>query len=515
MQLTTEQIARYTNATIEVAPANPESLVSGITWDSREVTPGCAYLALPGERVDGHTFAKAAIEAGAAAVLAMQPLAQEAYDAARTAGAAVLQVANTNQAITDLARGWRTHLTGQVIALTGSTGKTTTKNLVRDVLATRLATVATKGNQNNELGVPRTLLEAEANTQAIVVEMGMRGLGQLKELCEFVRPNVALITNVGESHIELLGSRENIAHAKAEVLEALQPGGIAVLNAADDFSAAQRTWTALDERGVTVALYDGSGNAACAPGAEQHATGASAWATNISLNAEGQPSFTLHLATPAGESAANTSTSAPAAASTAAAAATAAPTVTEHACTLSLRGAHNVHNACAAAALGTALGLDAQAILEGLSASQAEAGRQEVHTTKNGITVVNDAYNANPDSMQASLSLFAAMDVAGKRFAVLGDMGELGSHAPALHQRVGAFAASTNIAHLVCVGELATHIASAANAADMPAANIHTFATRDEALAYIKQEAAPGDAVLVKASHFMELDRIAKGLLED
>lgn len=480
MQLTANQIAHYTQATVEVAPASEETLVCGITWDSREVTPGCAYLALPGERVDGHDFAEAAVRSGAACIIAMHSLSEAAYAAARECGAAVLQVVDTNQAITDLARGWRSHITGHVIALTGSTGKTTTKNLIRSVLSTELATVATKGNQNNELGVPRTVLEAQPETQAVVVEMGMRGLGQLEELCTFVQPDIAIITNVGESHIELLGTRENIARAKAEVLCALPENGTAVVNAADDYCEFVIKHAKLAERGVETLLYDGSGTVDPATAASNLA----AFATDVQLDAAGCPSFTLYVR---GES---------------------AP------CTLAVRGHHNVHNACAAAAVGAACGLSLASIVAGLSAAEAEPGRQEVWAGCNNTIIVNDAYNANPDSMQASLALFAAMDVPGRRFAVLGDMGELGSHAPACHERVGTFAATVGIDYLVCVGELARHIASAAAQAGFPQAAITTAATREEALAYLKKNIAPGDAVLCKASHFMELDRIAKGLLD-
>ncbi len=205
--------------------------MTGVTWDSREMQPGWLYVALPGERVDGHDFVEAALRAGAAGALVMQSPGRAACLLAREMGAAVIEVANTASAVTDLARAWRGYLRGRVIALTGSVGKTTTKNLVRDVCAAYGSVVATRGNQNNELGVPRTLLAADPETAVVVVEMGMRGSGQIAELCDFVRPDWGLVTNVGESHIELLGSRENIARAKAELYAALPAGrGRAFLN---------------------------------------------------------------------------------------------------------------------------------------------------------------------------------------------------------------------------------------------------------------------------------------------
>lgn len=480
MLLSLDKIAEYTAGSYVLAPADAEAQACGITWDSREVKPGYVYAALPGEKVDGHGFAESAIEAGAVAVLAMHALSPEALDAARKAGAAVIEVASTSQAFTDLARGWRGHLKGKVIALTGSMGKTTTKNLVRDVLSTTFRTVATKANQNNELGVPRTLLEADADTEFVVVEMGMRGLGQLEELCSFVKPDISLITNVGECHMELLGSKENIARAKAEVLDALpNDTGIAVLNAADSYCKQQRSWAKLEERGIETLLYDGSG--ICASGLPESEL--TAYATDIQLNEEGCPAFTLHL--PDGP----------------------------HACALALRGAHNAHNACAAAALAWGCGVPAAAIVAGLGASQAESGRQEVVRTASGITVINDAYNANPDSMCASLSLLCAMKVEGRRFAVLGDMGELGSFTQEGHEKAGSFVASSSVDFLICIGELSSYIAAAAVRDGFAEDHLIQASSREEALAYLKEHMASGDAVLVKASHSMELDRIAKGLL--
>ena len=480
MRLSISKIAEYTSAEYLVAPGNADAEARGVTWDSREVKPGYVYVALPGERVDGHDFVESAIESGAAAALVMHEVPEAACDAAKAAGAALLMVESTAEAFTGLARGWRNHIQGKVIALTGSMGKTTTKNLVRDVLSTTYKTVATKANQNNELGVPRTLLEADADTEYVVVEMGMRGLGQLEDLCSFVKPNISLITNVGECHMELLGSKENIARAKAEVLDALADGeGVAVLNAADSFCAKQRSWAKLEKRGIKTFLYDGSG--VCASGIP--ADELTAYATDVQLDEEGHPSFALHL--PDGA----------------------------HACALMLRGAHNAHNACAAAALGWACGVSSEAIVAGLGASQAESGRQEVVRAQSGITVIDDAYNANPDSMCASLALLCAMKVDGRRFAVLGDMGELGDFTQEGHEKAGSFVAASSLDCLLCVGELSRYIAQAAVREGYPAQQVHHMASREEALAYLKEHMVPGDAVLVKASHSMELDRIAKGLL--
>ncbi len=474
MRINTKQIIDWCGASCVVEPLDASHLAISITWDSREVLPDSLYVAFLGERVNGHDFVRDALLAGACIVLVMEPLPDPVLRLAREMGAAVLEVADTHNAVVDLATQWRKRLHARVIALTGSTGKTTTKNLIRDVLATKYNTVATKANQNNELGVPNTILSANPETEYIVVEMGMRGLRQIEALCSYVEPDAALITNVGTSHMELLGSQENIARAKGEIVAALpQATGRAFLNAHDEWSAFIVKETQALERDVSIAYYDGSGDADPL---------SIVWATDIVLDGEGRPHFTLHVETEQ------------------------AP------CVLSLRGVHNVENACGAALVGHACGLDLATIIQGLELSLPEVGRQELVQGKNDVTIINDAYNANPDSMRASLALFAAMDVAHKRYAVLGDMGELGDCALACHEGIGTFAATLPLDRLICVGELAASIASAAIAAGYPREQVYITHNRGEALHDLETRLEPGDAVLVKASHFMELERIVRGL---
>lgn len=498
MLLTIENIAAFTNAHILDLSCDVTKKACGITWDSREVQPGFVYVALPGQRVDGHSFIESACKAGASAILIMQDVSETVLSCARECGTALLRVESTQDAFTDLARGYRSLLQGHVIGITGSTGKTTTKNLVRDVLSAKFSCVATKANQNNELGVPRTLLNADPDTEMIVVEMGMRGLGQIEHLCEFVKPDWGLITNVGESHIELLGSRENIARAKAELICALpEKTGIAFLNAANDMSDFVWAQVGTKSSGITKVLFDGIGNA-------EDLESPAVWAEDVSLDGDGFPSFTLcakgfdSIQHDSDASSQNCNQS----------------SVERVACTLSLRGIHNISNACSAAAVGCAAGMTLEEIVTALKASKPESGRQEILHSDQGFTVINDAYNANPDSMRASLSLLNAMDVSGRRIAVLGDMGELGSHAQAAHESVGMSAAHGNIDFLVCVGELARSIGSAAQSEGFPSDRLCMVNTRAEALEFLQNYIAPGDAVLVKASHFMELDVLAKGLLD-
>lgn len=475
MRLNTKQIADYTAATVLVDAMDPSQLAEGITWDSREVRPGMVYVAFPGNRVDGHSFVEDALRAGARIVLVMQKPAEPVCLLAKEMGAAILEVSSTFTAFTDLAREWRKHLRGTVIVITGSTGKTTTKNLVRDVLSTTYSTVATRGNQNNELGVPRTILEANPENEYVVLEMGMQGFGELESLCAYANPDITLVTNVGESHIELLGSRDNIARAKAEAVAALPAGtGKAILNAADKRTPLICETACVEDKDIEVYYYDGSGEAD---------SRSCVYATDISLDDQGRPLFTIHI------------------------------DGREYSCQLSLRGIHNVNNACAAAALGSVCHVNDEKIIKGIESSLPEVGRQDVKVSPQGVVVINDAYNASPDSMRASLIMFNAMSVKGKRYAVLGDMGELGDFAQSCHEGIGKLIPTLSIDYLICVGNLASHIAQAACEAGFLKECVFTTTSRVEALSELEARLVEGDAVLVKASHSMELDRVVRGLL--
>lgn len=488
MRLNLDTIVSCTGGRLVVEPSSLSAIATGVTWDSRTVSQGDVYIALPGERVDGHSFTAAAFDAGAVCALVSKSV-DDAISVAKKHGAAIVEVPDTAVALTNLAKEWRTHLKGRVIALTGSTGKTTTKNLVRDVLAAAGTVVATAGNQNNELGVPKTVLSADADTQAVVVEMGMRGLGQLAELCEFVKPEWGIVVNVGESHIELLGSRDNIARAKAELLCSLPDDkGRAFVNVADDYASFVCQHAALNSRGVSVATFDGSGQAF--EHQEVCDSDASVWAEQIALDNKGRPHFVLHAKGFSPDESVESSS-----------------------CSLELRGVHNVSNACCAAAVGLSAGMNLATVIQALESAQPEGGRQEVLSARRGFTVINDAYNANPDSMRASLMTFAALQ-ASRHIAVLGDMGELGDFAQDGHERIGRFVATLSLDLLVCVGSLSQLIMNAAIDAGMNASCIVHVLDAAEALEYVDSFVQPGDAVLVKASHFLGLERVAIGLVD-
>lgn len=491
MKLGVAEIAGCVGGTLAVCP-DEGRVARGVTWDSREVAPDDAYVALKGQRVDGHDFALAAAQAGAACILAAHRLDADAEAQIAQLGASIIVVEDTARSFVDLAHAWRGYLDGAVIGITGSSGKTTTKNLVRDVLSAAMKVAATKANQNNELGVPRTVLDAPEDADAVVVEMGMRGQGQIAALCEFVQPDMGLITNVGTSHIELLGSREAIARAKGELLDALPHGGIAFLNADDDFSARLVEELQLEDRGIRLVFFAGETFGSI----EELGVFANAdpfvWADEVSYDALGRPTFSINayqfeeMGLPAVNG--------------------------RERCTLQLAGAHNVTNACAAAAVGLALGMSLPAVCAALAKAQPEQGRQQVLRMPQGTIVVDDSYNANPDSMKASLQTFASMEVAGSRIAVLGDMGELGDYAPQGHSEVGIAAAGAGLDWLVCVGELAKAIAAAAREAGF-AGRLDEVGDAQAALALLEGALEPADAVLVKASHSMKLADVVEGLM--
>ncbi len=517
MRLNPKQIAQASGGQFLVEPIDGAEVITSVTLDSRETAPGALYVAIVGERVDGHAYVEAALNAGARAAIVSEPVPEPCKILARELGAAIIMVSNTEHAVADIAAEWRRHLNAKVIAVTGSVGKTTTKNLIRDVCASRFQTCATRGNQNNELGGPLTLLSADPTDEVVVMEMGMDGPGQIRFLARMARPDWGVVTNIGTSHMEFLGSQENIARAKAELLEELPNGsGRAFLPEADPFTPFLAECGKLEERRIPVCLYGGASTLEedghrCASDLDAHPTpgdsmptevahAQSVWAENVSSDAEGRPQFDICWRGFREEPSEG-------------------PTLfdmepdTERASVkLSLRGAHNVANALAAAGVGRALNIDPETIARALSGSVPEAGRQEMLRGRDGFLIINDAYNASPDSMRASLSLLASMDVAGRRIAVLGDMGELGELSEACHEGVGRAAAQAGLDALICVGSASRKIAEGAQGAGMASERIRCVDSIGGALEALEDSLEPEDVVLVKASHFMGLSRLAEGL---
>jgi UDP-N-acetylmuramoyl-tripeptide--D-alanyl-D-alanine ligase len=437
---------------------DPSLTVTGHAYvDSRSPVAGGLFVAIAGERVDGHDYA-----AGAHAVLGSRPT-----------GAPTVVVADPVVALGRLARHVVDRLPATVLALTGSVGKTGTKDYLAGVLrtlvgadgATRVA--ATEGNGNNEIGVPLTVLRAGATTDYLVVEMGARGIGHIAYLCDIAPPRIAAVLNVGTAHVGEFGGREQIALAKGEIVEALPADGSAVLNADDPLVAAMGSRTRA--RVVTFGLA----------GDVRYG--------DLELDALGRPGFALVH----GQE--------------------------EHRVQLLQTGAHQAQNAAAAAAMAVAAGFPLADVATALSeVAAASRWRMEVHERPDGMVVVNDAYNANPDSMRAALEALVAIGRARERrtVAVLGQMMELGDEHDAGHRSVGSAALELGVDVVVVVGEAAAPMADAIDEGDGGPLVIRTEG-RDEALAWVRQNAGPEDVVLVKASRGAALERVAEQLLGD
>ncbi len=470
-----------------VQPADAAAVALGLTWDSRAVEPGFVYAAIKGERVDGHDFVQSAIEAGACVALCTVDPGSDARLAAQEAGAAILLVDDIAQSIAEIAHAWRKMLRARVVAVTGSVGKTTTKGLIRDVLSTEFETWATKGNFNNELGAPYTVLTAPASTEVLVVEMGMDRPGQIAHLAKMAEPEIGIVSVVGTSHLEYLKTRENIALAKSELLDALPAGGKAFLNAACDMSSFMANHSRLKERGVKTGAFSAEGE----PCGDWFDDGA-VWAERVSVDDEGRPSFDL-CANGAALGGADTRRAR---------------------VSLLLRGVQNVSNACGAASVCLACGMSFDGVADALSKAQPESGRAELLHAANGALVLNDAYNAAPESMRAAIVTLSSYAVPGRRIAILGDMGELGSASAEGHASVGRAAAEANLDMLVCVGELSQGIAEAAKAAGLDVEKITCVGDAAAALDFASNAVERGDIVLVKASHYMGLDAVVEGIVE-
>jgi UDP-N-acetylmuramoyl-tripeptide--D-alanyl-D-alanine ligase len=430
--------------------------------DSRSPVPGGLFVAVPGERVDGHDYAAGAVEAGAAAVLAARPVGVPAVVVPDVLGALGLLAHHVVGRLPGL----------RVVGLTGSQGKTSTKDLLAQVLAAAGTTVATLGNFNNEIGMPLTALRAGPDTEYLVLEMGARHLGNIRELCEVVRPHVGLVLNVGTAHVGEFGSREVIAQTKGELVESLAEDGTAVLNADDRLVSAMASRTR-----AAVTTY----------GESPHAD---VRVADLALDDTGCPEFDLVTAQG-----------------------------TAHV-RLRLLGEHQAGNAAAAAAVAMSLGLGLDQVAAALSsATNASPWRMEQHERADGVLVVNDAYNANPESMRAALKALAAIargrGPGTRSVAVLGEMRELGESSREEHDAVGRLAVRLDISQLVVVGEPARPIHLGASLEGSWGDESVFVADNDEATAWLREHLRPGDVVLVKASRAAALEQVAEALLEE
>ncbi len=447
-----EKIAQWAGGTL--AAGDPQGAVTSVCTDSRALKAGDLFVALRGENFDAHTFVAEAARRGAAGAIV------EEFPAELPSGFAVILVANTLHALQQLSANYRRTLPLQIIGLTGSNGKTSTKDLTASVLGENFQVMKTEGNFNNHIGLPLTLLKARATDQVGVIEMGMNHPGEIAPLAALAGSEVGIITNIGMAHIEFLGSREAIAQEKGALAEALPPSGTLILSAHDEFSEIIAARTKAD----VVLAGIGKGDV---------------FASDLQVQAGGTK-FVLHADGRSAEA------------------------------ELAVPGEHMVRNAVLAAAAGRVFGLSLEEAAAGLTKLRLTKGRLEQKVIR-GIQVLDDTYNANPDSVAAALRTLASMPAVGRRIAVLGRMGELGTEAERGHRYVGEVAAQSHCDAVIGVGTDAQWITEAAWRGGIE--KVVHVETTEEATKVLHDLVKAGDLVLIKGSRSARMERIVEGLL--
>lgn len=442
------QIAKLAGGSL--AAGNAETTTSRISTDSRTLQAGDLFVPLRGENFDGHQFVQQAVERGAAGAMV-----EESWKGAAPGGFALIRVADTLAGYQTLAANYRASLPLKVIAITGSNGKTSTKDFVAATLAKKFRVTKTEGNFNNHVGLPQTMLAANPEDEIAVWEIGMNHPGEIAALAKLAAPDVAIVTNVGIAHIEFMGSREAIAAEKGALAEAVGPGGTVILNADDPFSEGIAKLTRA--KIVLAGIENGSVRAG---DVRQSATGSE---------------FTILEGA--------------------------------HRCRaqLPVPGVHMVQNAMLAVAAGRAFGLSLEECAAGLASTPLTKARLQI-TEINGIQFIDDSYNANPDSMKAALRTLIELDADGRRIAVLGEMGELGEESERGHREVGEAAAELNVDELIAVGPTGAAIARAAEKAGLE--NSKSVDSPEQAAALLGENTAPGDLILVKGSRTARMERV-------
>ncbi len=448
--LTLERIASACGGIYTGPAKNLNLTVEGITIDSRKAEAGWLFAATVGERVDGHSFIEACYEKGVLCCLGEKaPTCEDV---------SYIQVTSTFQALKDIAEYYRSTLTIPVVGITGSVGKTSTKEMISSVLSVKYNTLKTAGNFNNEVGLPLTVFHIRPEHEAAVLEMGISDFGEMHRLSKVARPDICVITNIGQCHLEFLGDRDGVLRAKSEIFDFAAKDAKAFVNGDDDKLCTLKNRKDLD---CTLFGMDDTNNI-YAKSVE-----------NLGLNG-----LKVEISTPAGEFNAH----------------------------IHIPGMHMVYNALAGTCVGLACGLSLEEIKQGIENARTISGRNNLIHTEN-YTIMDDCYNANPMSMKSSLDVLST--ALGRKVAILGDMGELGSDELALHYTVGEHAAEKNIDLLLCVGTLSEEIVKGAKT-KAPEMNAFLFATREALIEELPKFLKKGDSILVKASHFMQFDQIVK-----
>ena len=454
--ITIQELLEAVGGTL-LGQADLSRTVSQVDTDSRDIHPGSLFIPLVGERFDGHAYLDAALEAGAAGCLTARPWPERREDRF------YIQVADTEKALGDLARWYKDRFQIPCIGVTGSVGKTTAKDMIAAVLGVKYKVLKTEGNFNNNIGLPLTLLRLDASYQAAVLEMGMDKFGEIDYLSGIVQPDIGVITNIGDAHIEKLGSRENIFRAKCELIPHIRTGGLLILNADDALLATLRGRTPVDT------VFCGK-----AEGAEYRSQ---------VTGGDGVSHIHCHLTTPR----------------------------MDREVKIPALGEHMIYPTLIAAAAGERLGLTPDEIQRGLARFVPTRMRMNLVQRGENITILDDTYNANPQSMRAAIQVLSDSHSAWKA-AVLGDMFELGPYSPALHMEVGEYLGKQGIHCLVAVGDEAKHIAQGAEKSGVE--RVFYCRTKDEAEKILPEIVKPDSTILVKASRGMKLEDLTAKLVE-
>lgn len=433
-------------------PEDAKKEVTAITTDSRKAEPGGVFAAIRGERVDGHDFIPGVLKKGALCVISeKQPVTEQGN---------YIVVEDTIQALGAIAGYYREQLGIPVVGVTGSVGKTSTKEMIASVLAQKYRTLKTAGNFNNNLGLPLTIFRLTEEDEIAVLEMGISHFGEMHELARIAKPDTCVITNIGQCHLEFLGDRDGVLRAKSEIFDFLPEDGHIILNGEDDKLSAIR-----EVKGIRPVFF----------GFEKED---GVWADHV--QAQGLAGISCQIHTPQGS----------------------------FDVTVPIPGLHMVLNALAGTAVGLQYGLTLAQIQAGIESLQPVAGRFHIIQTDD-YTIIDDCYNANPVSMKSSLSVLA--DALGRKVAILGDMGELGTNEQELHREVGSYAASLDIDRFLTVGPLARYIADGI-LAEHPEADVICYENLQKLLHDLNRQLVKGDTILVKASHFMHFEKLVENL---
>lgn len=459
-KMTPELIAQACNGKLFCLKEDRQREVTGAVIDSRKVEYHNLFFAVRGERTDGHHYIGQVFDKGALVVVCEEEPEEQYRDRN------YILVENSLTALREIAEYYRTCIKAIVVGITGSVGKTTTKEFIAATLSQKFHVLKTEGNFNNEIGLPLTILRIREEHEVAVVEMGINHFGEMRRLSKVAKPDIAVITNIGQCHLEFLGSREGILKAKSEIFEFMNPAGTVCLNGDDDCLATIQKVNECEI--IRFGLKTGHQIIA------EHITPRGLLGSSARIvTAEG--SFDVSIP---------------------------------------LSGQHMVYNALAATAVGKTLGLSHQEIIEGIAMVKALGGRNNIIQTERYI-IIDDCYNANPVSMKAALDLLSISD--SRKVAILGDMGELGENVAALHREIGYYLVQKGIDLVICAGEYAKEIFSAAleKKEEMKLAiNCHYYSDKEEMLKNLTDLLQNGDSILVKASHFMEFDKVVEKLEE-